>query len=315
MKLKIGKLENTLLKKLILSKTSKTVNKNVLLSGDVGSDCGYVKTGENIIAISTDPITATEKEIGKLAMYISTNDVATFGQRALGITLTLLLPKNTDTKTIEKITTDACKVSKKINVPILGGHTEITDAVSKPIIISTAFATKKKIRSQKIFEGDKILVSKHIALEGTYILGKEKTKNLIEKLSVIEEGIIADKAGAKYMHDITEGGILGAIYEASELTKTSIKIFENKLPMLDITKTICGNKKIDPYKLISSGSMLIIVDAKKVEAIHNACKKKNILITEIGEVKKCNSKVSYFVRADGTTDKIQEPKADEIYKE
>ena len=123
--------------------------------------------------------------------------------------------------------------SKELNVEIMGGHTEITDAVNRVVISTTVVGKQKKknmIDINKVSVGDKVLITKYAAIEGTSIIAKEledyledkigrdkviEAQNMGELVSVVKEGISLGEIGVNYMHDITEGGILGAVWEGA----------------------------------------------------------------------------------------------------
>ena len=88
--------------------------------------------------ISTDPITAAISDIGRLAIHISCNDVASNGVQPIGIMLAALLPVGTTAEEIEEMMHQAAVAAEALEVEIIGGHTEVTSAVNKPVIVSTA---------------------------------------------------------------------------------------------------------------------------------------------------------------------------------
>ncbi|MDR2456933.1 MAG: AIR synthase family protein [Clostridiales Family XIII bacterium] len=330
MRLKVGKIENSLLEKIVFKNLPKNENPLILEKPSIGKDCASIDFGQNIAILSTDPITATAEKIGTLAVNITANDIATKGIKPIGIMLTVLLPIDTTDKSLKKIMLDVKKAADKINIAIIGGHTEVTAAVTIPVITTTGIGIRGKdicpVSSPvSIFYNADILVSKYIGLEGTAIIANEKAaelnlpnsdirkaKNLIDEISVVKEGIIADKIGVMTMHDITEGGVLGAAWEMSKANNIGIKIYEDRIPILAISQKIANHFKIDLLKLISSGSMLILSDKKKTKKIMEECGKENILITKIGESMK-NKKV-LLINKKGEEKEIEEPKSDEIYK-
>lgn len=335
--LPIGKIDNSILDKYILKKIS-TNNKNILLNGSIGGDCSLVKLSKNskILVISTDPITASKEEIGSLAITVATNDIATEVKKASGILLTVLLPKGTTLNELKKIIDDAVLKSKELNVQIIGGHTEVTANVTSPIITATAFSVKEELKhEEKINKNDtyEIIVTKDIALEGTYLIALEKMKevkkvltksslkkvlSLKNKLSVLKEGSIIDNDSIK-MHDITEGGVLGAAYEVGKYicdTKkinVALTIYKNQIPIHNETKIIADYFKIDPLKLISSGSMLAVVNSKKTKNVIKKLKNNNIKATVIGSLKS-STKNSFILVDNNRKIPIKEPKSDELYK-
>lgn len=139
----VGKLSNEELDSLILSKI-KSKRTEVLGASSIGEDTAVLDFGGDLIVLSSDPITGAVENLGALAIHISVNDVATKSADAVGVLLTLLLPVNTTSEDIETIMADAQKAAESVNMDIIGGHTEITDTVSKPIMISTVVGRVSK---------------------------------------------------------------------------------------------------------------------------------------------------------------------------
>lgn len=325
--MEIGKLPNDILEKIVISNI-KNKRKEVLVGAALGKDTAIVDFGEDVCVMSTDPITGATKDLGSLAIHISCNDVATSGAEPLGVLLTILAPPETTVEDIENIMMDASRAAKEIDVQIMGGHTEITDGVNRIIINSTVIGKQKKTKLPNIGDikvGDKVIVTKYVGIEGTSIIAKELEEKLLDKigekdlkdaqnmdnmLSVVKEGIICGEIGVKYMHDITEGGILGAVWEAAKAIEKGIKIKEDLIPVKDVTRKIANLLNIDLYRLISSGSMLIIVDEKKASEINEELCKNGIKSTVIGEVIESN----ILLERNGNIIEIEPPSSDELYK-
>lgn len=273
--MKVGKVPENILKRSILRQIH-TKRKEVLLGANVGEDCAAVKLAEDeIFVISTDPITGTATDIGNLAIHITMNDLASSGAEPIGVMLTILLPaeaKETDLKKIMEQMETACAQMK---VQIMGGHTEVTKAVNQPLINVCGVGkakTGKLISTAGARPKDDILVSKWIGLEGTSIIAKEKEQELLSRypiglireaqkfdryLSVLPEAAIAVKSGVSAMHDVTEGGIFGALWELAESSGVGLEIDLKKIPVKQETIEICEYFNINPYELISSGCMLM----------------------------------------------------------
>ena len=168
-------------------------------------------------------------------------------------------------------------------------------------------------------------MTKYAGIEGTAIIAKEKREYLRHKLgeerlreamdmdkmaSVLKEGIILGQMGVGYMHDITEGGVLGAVWEASIAINKGVKIYEDLIPMKEVTREIAKLLNIDPYRLISSGSMLVIADKDKVGDIRERLKEENIDISVIGEV----IEEGRLIYRGGRFEEIPPPESDQLYK-
>ncbi len=321
----IGKLPNSLLEKIVIDPINNhSVNrKEVLLKPSIGEDCAALNLGENICLLSTDPITGAVADIGKLAVNINTNDIASSGGEPIGLMVTALLPASITEEEISHIITDLYKEAEKVNVAILGGHTEITDAVNKPVLSCTVVGkTNKLIPSGGAKIGDSVIMTKYAAMEGTSIFASdkrdklkgidssiiEKAKNLGNSLSVIAEGRIGSELGANAMHDVTEGGILGACWEIADCSGVGIEVYEDKIPVLEETKIICNKLGVDYLRLISSGSMLIV--CSNGDEMLSALEKAGIVASIIGKIVE---EGKWFI-SNGEKTVLGEPTSDELYK-
>lgn len=275
--MKEGKLDFDDLRNIIFN--NKTIKRNeVKVRNDVGEDCSVIDFGDCEGIFSTDPITGANENVGKLAVHINCNDIASTGGEPIGILVTILAPTSSNIEEINTVMHEIDEEAAKIGVEIIGGHTEVTSAVNKMVISVTVIGKNNKGKSIKTSGAkvrDDIIVTKSIGLEGTYILindyeervkkvlSKEEIelgKSLMDKISVLEEGRIGGEFGVNSMHDITEGGLLGGLFEVAMASNKGFKIYKDKIPMLDITKKVCKEFQIDPLRLISSGSMLITTE-------------------------------------------------------
>jgi len=327
--MKIGKLTASQLKEIIFNNIKKK-RKEFLNSPGIGDDCAAIDLGEKVCYISSDPITGAVSEIGKLAVNITCNDLATTGVEPMGIMVTILAPPTTSVEDLKKIMVDMESECTILNIDILGGHTEITDAVNKIIVSVTGlgFGTKAHYEDKKeILEGDIILLTKGTGIEGTAIISYEKEeelkvilsqeeidrgKSMMNLTSVVKEGILSSEL-SKGMHDVTEGGLLGAIWEVAELSKLGVTIYGDKLNVSQVTHKICNYYKIDPLKLISSGSMLIVVSPKNKEKLMDKLILNEIATFEIGYFTK-DVQEKFIYNSKDQREDISEPESDELYK-
>ncbi|MCG0276682.1 MAG: AIR synthase family protein [Thermosediminibacteraceae bacterium] len=323
--MKIGKIPPDILKKSVYPFLGEK-RKEVLVHSGFGEDCSIIDFGDYVTVVSTDPITGADTAGGYLSVFVACNDVAACGARPIGILVTLLLPEKSDEKVLSQIMESVHKACKEIGIEVLGGHTEVTPAVVKPVISTTAIGSAKRdsfVTSAGAKPGDDVVVTKFIGLEGTAILALDfeeflldklpaetvkKAQDLLGHISVIEDGLTAAGAGVNAMHDITEGGLLGAIWELAEASGIGVEIYADKIPVLPETRAICQAFNIDPLGLISSGSMLICTSngQKVVEAL----RQKTIPATIIG---KATSSGRYILDA-GKKIPITPPERDELYK-
>lgn len=327
--LKAGKLDSDLLKKLVFGKITFR-NDDVKVRPGIGEDCAVIEFGENECIMSTDPITAAVSDIGRLAIHITCNDIASNGVQPVGIMLAVMLPEGTTEEDIAYIMGQAGETAAELSVEIIGGHTEITPAVKQPVIVSTAIGKAPAGSSQTggdMVPGDYIMMTKSVGLEGSGIIacdhGSEledvmtdeeirTAKSFLDRVSVVREGVAAGSVGTHGMHDITEGGILGAVWEMCQISCSGAEIWEEKIPAEPETLKICDRFGINPLRLISSGSMVIIVPADKKDDMTAAMEAAGVSCSIIGTVKEESFGVKISV--DGVLEDIDPPYADEIYK-
>ena len=297
--LPIGKLDSKLLQNLVFRHLTYRRG-DVKERPAIGLDCATLDFGDFDCIISSDPISAATNDIGRLAVHINCNDIATQGVAPMAMTLVLLLPKGTTRKQLEDIMIQAGSESEALGVEIVGGHTEITDAVNTPVAVATCFGKSLSGRENpEMKPGDKVLMSKLAGLEGTAIVCSDaedkltflsedeinRGKSLMNQLSVVKEGIISGEVGACGMHDVTEGGILGAVWEICQVANLGVNLYEDKIPVDPVTIKLAQNLGFNYLRLISSGSMIIVAEKDKAEEIIKHCKDAGINVTEIGEMK------------------------------
>lgn len=322
--MEIGKVANSLLAELISDIEKRP---EVLVGSKIGRDTSILDLEDNLLVVSTDPITGASKNIGSLAINVAVNDLATEGAEPVAALLTVLLPPKTSEEELKNLMADAKEAASKINLTIIGGHTEVTDAVNRPVISTTVLGKIQGPYEEKEIEvNDLLIVTKSLGLEGSAILAAERpdqVKKLLtadeyeealaykDSTSVVKEGKILKSFGAKYMHDVTEGGILGAAWEAAKANDTGLVVFDDSLPVNEITEKIAQAFAIDYRRLISSGSMLAIISQKDFIKALPDLEAEKIKATIIGRV---TDYEGVFLRENGKVLPLGEPKADELYR-
>ena len=325
--MKIGKVPENVLKRSVM-KQLHYKRDEVVLGPGIGEDCAALALAEDeIFVMSTDPITGTAKDIGKLAIQITANDLASAGAEPIGVLLTILLPDGTREIALKRIMEQMELACREAKMQILGGHTEVTAVVNQPVVnvAGVAKAKKGKLISTAGARSDMdIVVTKWIGLEGTTIFAKEKEIELKEHfpasfvdtakafdqyLSVVPEAAVAVKSGVAAMHDVTEGGLFGALWEMAEASGVGLEIDLKKIPIRQETVEICEYFDVNPYGLISSGMMLMA--SEDGNALVHALAEANIPATVIGKATDGNDRV--IVR-DEERRFLEPPKTDELYK-
>lgn len=318
-----GKLTNHTLQKILFDKIN-IKNKEVLIGAGIGKDTALLNFEGDLFSISTDPITGSKNGIGRLCVNISCNDIATSMATPVAMMVTMLIPTYANIEDVEEIIDEILLTCEENNVDLIGGHTEVTSSVNKFILSGVCIGRKENISHPTPKANDKIVMSKYAGLEGSAIISLDlkeevekfltkeeisKTSKLIKDTSVIKEGLIAKNLNVSLLHDATEGGILGGVWEMAENSGLGAIIDINKILIMDETKKIAKHFNINPYKLISSGVMLFITDndEKLIEELN----KQNIPSSTIGYLTK---EKEIYILKNGVKEILSPPSQDELYK-
>lgn len=339
--MRIGKLTNQELHEIVLSRLP-ALSARTVTGANIGADCAWINMEPNMLVASSDPVTAGGMQSGRLAIHVSCNDIAACGVHPVGILLVVIAPPQTSREDLLQIIDQASDTAVQLGVDIVGGHTEISDAVNRFVVTTTAFGIVNPmdpVPFGKAMPGDTLLMTKTAAIEGTWIAVMEHEEKLrgvlteaqfaearmfLDQLSVVSEGVLAvsccsspapdkKKQGLKsavhLMHDATEGGILGAAYEMAEFSGTGLFIDAAAIPVHPVTLSVAKALDLNALRLISSGSLLIATPEPDV--IISRLLESNISCTAIGLFTKDG-----FTMKDHHQVQIQllPPESDELYK-
>ena len=298
-----GKIPHDVLSAL-LARLSKP-GREVIVGPAVGEDAFAVGVGRTVLVGTTDPITFASQHIGHYAVNVNANDVATMGARPRWFLATLLVPPKTGTRLLRTIFDEIDRTCVGLGIRLLGGHTEVTRAVTKPVVVGAMLGTvarRRLVVAGKAREGDTLLLTKRLAIEGTSIIAREKRKeveallgkrraararNLLFRpgMSIVAEALRAVEAGPIHaMHDPTEGGLLWGLEEISLATGLGLEVTVEDVPIYEETAAVCGHFGINPLGLIASGSLLIAVPSRSSASVAGAIKQLGIDCAPIGRL-------------------------------
>ena len=325
--MEIGKVPEAVLKRAVFRQIH-TRREEVLVGAGVGEDCAALQLGpDEVFVLSTDPITGTDKNTGELAVQITANDLASAGAESVALLLTVLLPVTADEPMIRRLMKEVDEACEKLHIQVVGGHTEVTAVVNQPVISVTGIGKAKKghlVTTGGAGIGDDVVATKWIGIEGTSIIAREKEQELLERfaapfveeaknfdrfLSVVPDAAAAVKSGVTAMHDVTEGGIYGALWELAEASGVGLEIDLKKIPVRQETIELCEYYRLNPYQLISSGCMLMT--APDGRRLVRDLEKAGIHATLIGRC--VDGKAKKILNGEDTA-YLERPKTDELYK-
>lgn len=325
--MEIGKVPENILKRSVF-KQIRHRRPEVVLRPGVGEDCSGVEVAQGeVLVLSVDPITATEKGTGIFAVHVTANDLASSGAEPIGVLLSILLPPRKREKYLRDLMEEIEGTCRDLKMEILGGHTEVTGVVNQPVVTVTGVGKVKKenlIATGGLKAGDELVMTKWAGMEGTAIIAAEKEEKLLETLpkelvekaaglleyiSVVPEAAVAGNAGATAMHDVTEGGIFGALWEIGAAAGVGITADLAKIPIRQETIEVCEVFALNPYQMMSSGSLLIgcANGNRMVEELEKA----GIAAAVIGRATDSNDRV--IVNGEETRF-LEPPGSDELYK-
>ena len=329
-KLPVGKLPPELLARLLAS--APVQDKRILVGPGVGLDCAVLDLGSTLLVFKSDPITFATDEIGWYAVQVNANDIATTGAVPTWFLMTLLLPDgSTTSELVEQISQQVFEACRSIGVSVIGGHSEITHGLERPIVVGTLVgevAREDLITPRGARPGDRLLITKGVPVEATSILAREfphKLQGLLSEeeisrardylynpgISVLKDAYLAIKTGeVTAMHDPTEGGLASALWELAEACGQAILFDPEAVPIPPLAQRICRAFEIDPLGAIASGALLLSTTPEDAPKICQALEMEGITCAEIGSVESGSAQV--WRRTTEGQKLLPRPKRDEI---
>ncbi len=325
-----GKLDYKTMERYVFSRIG-FKHKEVLQGPGIGADAAIIDMGDRVLVVHSDPITEAVERLGWLAVNIACNDIAVRGAKPLWVSTTILLPEGFSETLLDTITKDMDRAAKELGVMIIGGHTEETPRLDRPLVNVTAIGIASKrtlVLTSGARAGDYIVMTKTAGLEGTGIIARDFEKELIKRkvpkniidrakeftwrVSVVREALLFAWLGATSMHDPTEGGLIGGLVEISIASKRKLVVYEDKIPVAEETKVIANALGLDPLKLISSGVLLAIIPSDNIERVLEIARNSGVSATVIGRVEEGYG--VELIRRDGSKEYYKDFVVDEITK-
>lgn len=308
-----GKLPVSVLRRR-LAKLTSAHDSGVVVGPGIGLDAAAVMPKKGYLVVKTDPITMVAKDIGRYALVINANDLATMGATARWFLATILLPaRGTSESRVSRIFSDLDRACRQLGVSLCGGHTEITDAVTRPVVVGCLLgecSPNRLVTAAGAKKGDGLLLTKGIPIEAVSVLARELGRELERRyslrfvarchryvsdpgISVVRDARIAQEAGGVHaMHDPTEGGLSTALYELAEASGVGLEIDEEAVPVLPEARRLCTDLGIDPLGAIASGALLLSVDPGREQRVLRNLHGEHITCSRIGTVISGRGKVS-----------------------
>lgn len=288
MTLRPGKLPAAMLAELLGTITHR--DPRVVFGPGIGRDAAVIDIGGGrLLVAKTDPVTFASDLIGWYAVNVNANDIACMGARPAWLLATALLPPGAPDGLPAQIfrqLTDACT---GLGIELVGGHTEVTIGIDRPIVVGAMLGEASRdeiVLGESAQPGDRVLLTKGIAIEGTALLARECAP-LLQQRGVsadtiaraggmlFEPGIsvVADAREVcaatrpRAMHDPTEGGLATALQELAQLIGATLRVDLGGVRVFDETRSICGALGLDPLGLLASGALLAVVSSEDCDRL------------------------------------------------
>lgn len=278
----------------------------VLVGPGIGRDAAVIDFGPTLLVAKTDPVTFATDEIGWYAVQVNANDIAAMGARPRWFLATALLPERGATPELaSRIYTDLLDACNALDIALVGGHTEITVGLDRPILVGQMLgevARDALMGPENARPGDALLLTKALCVEGVALLARERAQQVRRAageaftarcaaflrepgISVVRDARLACAVGGvRAMHDPTEGGLATALRELAEAAGCGLRVRNRDIPVYPEAQRLCDFFGLDPLGLIASGSLLIAADAGKADAIAGALRGEGIPCARIGEL-------------------------------
>jgi hydrogenase maturation factor len=277
-------------------------SEDVPVGPGIGVDAAVVRLGGTDLVVASDPVTFAADRIGAYAVTVNANDVAVCGARPRFFSATLLLPVDAAEDLVESIFADLAAACRRLDVRLVGGHTECTAGLDRPILAGTMLGDlegRPPLTSAGARPGDAAVLTGGAAIEATALIAREKGEALaasvgaevLERarnflsdpgISVVEAAGAARTAGARALHDVTEGGVLTGLWEMAEASGLGLEVDAGAIPVRDETRAVCEAVGIDPLEAIGSGALVAAVPEGDVEAMIGALTAAGVEVARVG---------------------------------
>lgn len=302
--LRPGKLPVDLLRELL--STIERSDPSIVVGPGVGSDAAVVDVGASLLIAKSDPITFTSNQAARYLIDVNANDIACLGGEPRWLLVTALLPAATSTNgTASDVFASIAASCKARGIALIGGHTEVTDAVNRPVLVGHMLGTVTReamIAPGGGRPGDRLLVTRPIAIEGTALLADNGDAR---RLAAIDPGLLAsaqallDAPGisvvadarvlratdaVRALHDPTEGGLAMAVRELAIACRCGAIVSRQAVPVLPETQAMAAAFGLDPLGMLASGSLLAVIDREKLQIVDDACRAASLPFAWIGKL-------------------------------
>jgi hydrogenase maturation factor len=241
----------------------------------VGEDACALSVDKGVLVVATDPVTLTSREVGRLAVIVNANDVAVSGARPRWFLACVLLPPESTRTDVEGLFASMQRELTRLNASLVGGHTEVTTAVTQPVVVGQMLGVAENgrfVTTGGARRGDVVVQLGSVPVEGAAVLAAEHAAALGDVpawatsaaagaiddpgICVVEAALAATRLGATALHDPTEGGIAAGLHELAVRSGTRVIVEPRNVSWFDPGVALCAALGADPWATLASGAVL-----------------------------------------------------------
>ena len=300
----IGKFPHQLLRELLEGFDSS--DPQVVVGPEMGEDAAVLEVGGKLLVATSDPVTFASDRIGWYAVQVNANDIACTGGAPRWFLATLLVPERFSPAEAGELFNQVVGACRDLGVTLIGGHSEVTYGIDRPLVLGTMLGEvvpERLVRTGGAQEGDSIVVTKGVAIEGTALLARERRGDLLQAgvaaeivdagaalldtpgISVLHDAELAcNNVRVHSLHDVTEGGIITALREVAAASGLGLGLEEDSVPVLPQTAVVCEALGLNPLGLLASGALLITLPPEDVPRLLSTLDGAGIDGWEIGQM-------------------------------
>ena len=278
----------------------------VLLGPAVGEDAAVLDLGDRLLVASSDPVTFASDLAGWYSVHVNANDVACSGAQPRWFLATLLVPQKFSESDAQSLFDQILEACTAVGASLIGGHSEVTYGIDRPVILGTMLgevARDRLVTTGGAQEGDVIVLTKGVAIEGAALLARDRSDDLRRAgvpagtvaraaslitspgISVLTDARIAcSSAQVHSMHDVTEGGLASALAEVAHASGLGLAVDEDAIPVLPECRAICQALGLHPLGLLASGALLITLHSAEAPSLVEALESQDIQAWEVGRM-------------------------------
>ena len=286
--------------------------RSLLVKPGHGLDNAVVSLGERkVLIVTSDPLSVIPsigmKESAWLSVHLLASDLTTCGVDPQFAMLDLNLPPEMELPAIGvylKAIGDECK---KLGVSIVGGHTGRYPGSGFTVIgggmMFSVAGRDAYVTPAMAKPGDAVLITKGAALGATAVLARSfpetirrlagaellgRARSRLGDCSTVKDARAASSVGlhenVTSMHDATEGGVLGGLFELSSACGLPVVVALEKIHIPADASAVCGAFGLDPLTTLSEGTLIVTCRPGGVEDLRAALSKAKVDNYEIGRI-------------------------------